>query len=109
MIFGVRDLSKGVWYSWEEVKLWAEEIGTVTVPEFFIGSFANISEVENIFKDLMSSDFSYGEKEGMVLRLVGEFSDLNFSNSVAKCVKKNFVQTSTHWKHEELIKNTLTS
>lgn len=32
LVFGVRDLATGIWASWEEVEIWATELGTVTVP-----------------------------------------------------------------------------
>ena len=47
------------------------------------------------------------EHEGYVVRLADAFEYEDFSNSVAKFVRTNHVQTDQHWMHQKIKPNKL--
>lgn len=102
MIFGIR--YNDVWLSWEETELWAEELGISTVTVEFIGK---TNDLESLINKLMKEESLYGEKEGMVVRFSREFNDENFSTHCSKYVREHHIQTSDHWKDQEIVKNGL--
>lgn len=109
LMFNVRRLSpelNDLWLSWEEVELWAEEIGVATVPVLFKGQCASEKELKELVESLMiQPSHCGGIREGVVARIQKPFYDYNFSKCVMKCVRANHVQTSEHWKDQEIIKN----
>jgi len=108
MLFNVRTLLDNEWYSWDEVKLWADEIGVPTVPVLFEGSFSKEADLKNKILELVSQKSSCGdEREGIVIRISDAFMDIDFEKSVMKWVRKDHVQTSEHWKNQIIIKNKL--
>lgn len=108
-LFNVRDVEKLIWYSWDEVLLWAEEISVNTVPVLFEGQVSSEKELETLIKDLMSQPSCCGgPREGIVARVRKEFSDKDFHICVAKCVRANHVNPNNdHWKHQTIFKNKL--
>lgn len=106
MMFNVRYVEKSVWASWDEVVMWSEEIGVPTVPVLFKGIAKSEIELKSIIENLMKLPSNCGGlREGVVVRRFSEFSDRDFSKMVMKCVRANHVQTTTHWKNKEIIKN----
>lgn len=113
LLFNVRDLKQiipTVWISWNEVEMWAEEIGVPTVPVLFRGVVNSEKELKELVESFMiQPSVCGGIREGVVVRVAGEFTDDKFSEYVLKCVRANHVQTSDHWKDQEIIKNKLKS
>lgn len=112
MIFGVRYLhdhgEKHAWGSWIDVGMWAGDIGVPTVPELFVGRVHSEQELKELTESLMIQPSACGGiREGVVVRLTEEFVDNDFSTCVMKCVRANHVQTSEHWKDQEIVKNKL--
>lgn len=109
LLFNVRELSDELlWASWEEVEMWAEEIGVPTVPVLFKGVLNSESDFQDLVKSFMiQPSLCGGIREGVVARVQQKFSDNNFSTHVMKCVRANHVQTSKHWKEQEIIRNKL--
>lgn len=110
LLFNVRDLTQTepVWVSWEEVELWAEEINVKTVPVLFKGIVSSDQELQQIIESLMiKSSQCGGIREGVVVRTQDSFTDQTFHLNVMKYVRANHVQTSEHWKNQEIIKNKL--
>ncbi len=108
LLFNVRDLSRNIWASWEEVELWAEEINVKTVPVLFKGTISSEKDFQQLIDNLMIKPSCCGGiREGVVARVQNSFTDQNFSSCVLKCVRANHVQTSEHWKNQEIIKNKL--
>jgi len=109
MLFNVRMCSpelNDIWLSWEEVELWAEEIGVPTVPVLFRGQVSSEKELKELTESFMiQPSLCGGIREGVVARIQNTFYDYNFSKCVMKCVRANHVQTSEHWKDQEIIKN----
>lgn len=64
----------------------------------------NREVIEKLFHNVVKS----GE-EGIVVRNVESFEYDEFSKNVAKCVRKNHVQTDTHWKNSKIEQNDLYS
>jgi len=106
-VFGVR--ANGLWASWAEVELWAQELGTVTAP-LLVGPrcFENQNDLQDCVEQLVRKPSACGgEREGCVVRLAGEFADQDFGTSVAKWVRKDHVNTDDHWSTQEIVKNRL--
>jgi hypothetical protein len=109
-IFGVRFIKDTpMWASWEEVELWAEELGCPTAPVLArTTSFSSKSSLEESTVLLSSRPSSYGPtREGCVVRVASEFSDDHFGLSVAKWVRAGHVQTDEHWSTQEIVRNGL--
>ena len=113
LLFNVRMLNpefNDIWLAWEEVELWAEEIGVPTVPVLFKGTISSEKELQELVESLMIQTSKCGGiREGVVVRTQKAFEDYNFSKCVMKCVRANHVQTSEHWKDQEIIRNKLKS
>jgi RNA ligase len=108
LLFNIRDLSNMQWASWEEVELWAEELCLPTVPVLFKGQVSSEKELKELTESFMNTPSQYGDiKEGVVVRVQKSFNDENFPFCVAKMVQANHVQTSIHWKEQEIVKNKL--
>jgi hypothetical protein len=114
MMFGVRELANAFgaeedyWPSWEDVELWAIEIGVPTVPVLFKGTVSSEKELKDLVESFMNQPSACGGiREGVVVRVANSFVDEDFSSCVMKCVRANHVQTSEHWKDQEIIKNRL--
>jgi len=108
LLFNVRDLSNMQWASWEEVELWADEMNLPTVPVLFKGSISSEKELQEIVESFMIAPSACGDiREGVVVRIQDAFDDRNFSSCVMKCVRANHVQTTEHWKEQEIVKNKL--
>jgi hypothetical protein len=110
LMFNVRDLNTPVpiWYSWEEVELWAEEINVSTVPVLFKGQVHSEKELKELVESFMiQTSRCGGIREGVVVRVARSFQDSEFSQCVMKCVRANHVQTSEHWQNQEIVKNKL--
>lgn len=107
-IFAVKDEAKNIWLSWEDVKLWADELKLPTVPELLVNEFDNQKDILNTAEYLSKQKSLYGEiREGIVIRLYNSFDDVDFSKSVMKWVRENHVTSNTHWKNQKIIKNKL--
>lgn len=108
LLFNIRDLSNMKWLCWEEIELWAEEISVPTVPVLFKGAVSSEKELKEIIESLMILPSAYGDiREGVVVRIQDGFDDEYFSSCVIKCVRANHVQTTEHWKEQEIVKNKL--
>jgi len=111
LIFNVRYLNDDGppnWGAWWEVESWAEEIGVSTVPVLFKGTVSSEKELKDLVESFMNQPSACGGiREGVVARVAEGFADDDFSDCVMKCVRANHVQTSEHWKDQEIIKNRL--
>jgi hypothetical protein len=111
LLFNVRDVKEvipTVWTSWAEVELWAKEINVPTVPVLFQGTVKSEKELQELIENFMEEpSVCGGLREGVVARVTNEFLDKDFDKCVLKCVRANHVQTSEHWKNQEIVKNKL--
>lgn len=94
---------KNICLSWDDTLLYAEMLGIKTVPILYRGIWN-----EELIRKCYTGVSKYGKvQEGYVVRLVNEFSFEEFDKCVAKFVRKNHVQTDSHWKNKQIIKNGL--
>lgn len=115
MLFNVRDLNikelayeMEVWESWDDVELWASALEIPTVPVLFRGKVKSEQELKELTESFMIQPSKCGGiREGVVVRVAQYFTDYEFSDCVMKCVRANHVQTSEHWKDQEIIRNKL--
>jgi hypothetical protein len=96
------------WHSWDMVELWAEDIGVPTVPVLFKGEVYSEMKLQELVESFMKQpSVCGGIREGVVVRRAEAFKELAFPTSVMKCVRANHVQTSEHWKDQEIVRNKL--
>lgn len=77
--------------SWADTLEWVSLLGLKTVPLIYSGVYD-----EKVAKSLQDS-MNFESSEGYVIRLADEFLLSEFSQSVAKYVRPNHVQTDEHW------------
>lgn len=87
--------------SWEDTKKFCEELNLKIVPILYEGVYDT-----NITKKIAEEVVNRGG-EGIVVRVIDSFSYNDFSNSIAKYVRKNHLQTSDNWNFTEIKKNSL--
>lgn len=120
LLFGIRILEgtmiptvyhpmdHSLWVSWERVEKQAKELSLSTVPVLFKGTVSSEKELQELVESFMNQPSACGGiREGVVARVARAFSDEEFSICIMKCVRANHVQTSEHWKDQEIIKNKL--
>lgn len=96
------------WSSWEEVEMWAQEIGVASVPVLWKGQVKTEKELRSLVERLAAEPSDLGTiREGVVIRVADTFHNDDFSKFVMKWVRKDHVQTSDHWKTQEIIRNKL--
>ena len=87
--------------SWEDTVSFAIAYGLDRVPVLYEG----VWDVEKI-RTLSESKSSYGhELEGYVVRLKDSYDYNDYTNSTAKYVRKNHVQTDDHWMNKPVVPN----
>lgn len=112
-LFAVRNDVR--WYSFDEVKEFAEMLGIPHVPELHRCVPESEEHVKDIILNLMKTEPPYGgENEGIVMRtvegfdIINENGEANFPHHVCKYVRPHHVQTDIHWtrnwRKAELIK-----
>lgn len=110
MLFGIRYLNTKqlFWGSWAEVAVWAGKLHIPTVPVLFTGTATTEKELQHIVEVLAAEpSICGGQREGVVVRLMSSYSDTAFPNSIMKWVRKDHVQTTEHWKDQEIVKQGL--
>lgn len=113
LLFGIRELDldpdDAFWYAWAEVEEYAKDLlGVPTVPVLFKGIASSEKELKELVESFMNQPSACGGiREGVVARVAGQFADNEFSSCIMKCVRANHVQTTEHWKDQEIIKNKL--
>lgn len=106
LVFGARDLRNMTWIAWDEVELWASELNCPTVPILSKGSLDTESELRDTTEALAAKPSACGGlREGVVVRAAREFTNDEFPALVAKWVRSEHVQTSEHWKSQEIVRN----
>lgn len=98
LVFSIWNRSKCL--AWGDTVSYCEMLGLETVPELWRGTFCAKEIREQVKIDPLF-------QEGYVVRPLGEFDLNDFSNLVAKYVRKGHVQTNEHWKHKEVVPNLL--
>jgi hypothetical protein len=103
LVFGARDDESGTWWDWDMVTAQARDVGLPTVPLLFRGTVQSAAELEALTSALAKEPSALGgEREGVVVRRAGEFSDAEFPKSLGKWVRKGHVQTDEHWLHQAI-------
>ncbi len=103
LVFGARDDERRVWWDWDLVTIQAKEVGLPTVPLLFKGQVSTAEELAGLTRRLAGEPSAFGgAREGVVVRRAGDFSDEDFSRSLAKWVRKGHVQTDEHWMHQRI-------
>jgi len=88
--------------SWDDTIEWCELLGLDHVKVLHRGIFS-----EDNIKSCWKPEMNGQQSEGYVVRLANSFQYKDFSTSLAKMVRKNHVQTSSHWIHSEIKTNKL--
>lgn len=99
LVFGIS--VDDVMLSWDETENISKSLGLYTVPVLYKGD----SGILDKFK--VESSMYDGEAEGYVVRIAEQFDLSEFSQSVAKYVRKGHVQTDDHWMNQKIVRNGL--
>lgn len=108
LLFGIKDTNG--WGSWSGVEYWAKNLGLVTVPVIHHNiTFETVGSLESFITGEATKVSECGvTREGVVVRFrMGLPPDADFSQFIVKWVRKDHVQTSDHWKHQEIVRNQL--
>lgn len=90
-VFSIWD-DKNICLSWDETVEWCELLGIEHVPVLYRGVYDE--------ETIRAINLDYQRKEGYIVRDSGEFHYSAFRKSIAKCVRKNHVNTAVHnWRH----------
>lgn len=110
LMFGIREMHGNFpfWYSWGELEEWAKELQVPTVPVLWHGTVSTEKELKELTEGLAAEPSHLGTiREGVVIRVRDVIDDKDFSKSIMKWVRKDHVQTSDHWKTQDIIRNKL--
>lgn len=88
--------------SWDETVEWCKILDLRTVPVLYRGT-----EFPGCASFWGREQFAGDEMEGYVVRLASDFRYSAFRKSVAKYVRANHVQSSSHWMYEKVVANGL--
>lgn len=95
-MFAVRD--NGFWLSWDKVEEYAYLLDIPTAPVLFRGIVNTEKELRELVEGLVKNQSKLGgDIEGVVVRVSDRFDDDDFKNSLQKWVRKNHVNTDSHW------------
>lgn len=95
-MFGVCD--NNIWVPWEVVEEYSYLLDIPIVPVLFKGIINSEKELKQIVEDLVKHPSVLGGKrEGIVIRNTDMFHNDDFSMNVMKWVRKDHVQTTSHW------------
>jgi hypothetical protein len=84
--------------SWEETEMWCELLGLKAVEVIYKGPWDE-SAIKKAWEGRS------GGNEGYVVRVAAEFNIKDFKTSLNKWVRKDHVQTESHWMHQEITPN----
>jgi hypothetical protein len=110
LVFNVLDAPADTWLSWDDVCRLTNELGLTTVPVLWQGTFSTERALQSKIEALAGQkEFGVDEREGVVIRLATQFPRNEFAKSMAKYVKREFVDINKdeHWKHKQIVKNGL--
>jgi len=104
--FGIR--MNDQWLSQEQLEQRANQLGLLVVPKLGEGIFSTEKDLkkEIIYHAHKQSCFG-GHREGLVIRKKESFRSDQFNDSIAKWVRKDHVQSSEHWMHQEIVRQKL--
>lgn len=109
MLFGVYNIDRRIFLSWEDVEYWARLINIPTVPVIYKDvTYDNKFVIEKCITLLGEYPIKQGH-EGIVVRSSFGFHYSQLSNLVMKYVRPNHVQTDKHWRSKPIIKNELST
>ena len=97
-VFACYNETNDKWWSWDDVKFVSKVLGVPHVPTLWRGRAESEDQIRELIVQTMNVPSAYGdEKEGILMRLAGEFNGDDFPNYVCKYVRANHVQTDEHW------------
>ena len=86
------------WYSWDDVKMFADMMNIPHVPELWRGIINFEDQLKELVEKYVAEPEVFGsEREGVVIRRTDSFPIEDFSKYVCKWVRPNHVQTDEHW------------
>lgn len=86
--------------SWQDTEDWCNLLNLVHVPVIYHGLYDE-KLIKEAFKPYKA------EHEGYVIRISDSFDHKYAYRNIAKCVRKNHVQTDSHWMHQKIVPNEL--
>lgn len=108
LVFSIWDESNNC-LSWRDTEEWCKLLGLQTVRVLEMPYAARAEDLQELCQDAFwrAGNLSLNDLEGYVIRPEEEFELKDFSKLVGKYVRKDHVQTSSHWKYEKVVPNGL--
>lgn len=103
-IFGVYDMNRRMWGSWDDVEDMSKILNIPTTPVLIHTSYEKEWQFVSGITRMAQSVINKGH-EGIVVRINYPFHYGQFSDHIAKYVRPNHVQTDEHWSQQEVIRN----
>lgn len=108
MTFGIRNVKDMYWEGWDMVEMWADELHVDTVPVLDKTKITSAKALLDLCdKHMKEPSRCGGEREGLVIRTAKGYSTDDFSKNILKIVRADHVQTTEHWKNQEITRNGL--
>jgi hypothetical protein len=108
LLFGIRDDEKKTWLGWDDILLFADDLGLGTVPVLAEINVNDARELEKIVTTEAVKPSLFGpRREGAVVRWRMGYAESEFERAIAKWVRANHVETDEHWKHGPIRKQGL--
>ncbi len=104
-VFGVYDINKSVWGSWQDVLYYSDLLNVINVPVVrTLPSISNTKALSEMITNIAKFVIKQGH-EGIVVRNIESFNNSDFNKNVAKFVRANHVQTTQHWSKQKIVMN----
>lgn len=102
VVFGIA-AAENIALSWDEVEEWTALLELPHVPVVWRGEW-DAKKIAKLYP-FKSAFSSTNVAEGYVVRDAGAFPMTSFDKHVAKFVRREHVQTATHWMHSAVVPN----
>lgn len=104
-VFGIYDIEKSVWRSWQDVVHYANLLDVINVPVVRTIPLVNNAKcLSEMITSIAKMIINQGH-EGIVVRNINSFSNTEFNKNIAKYVRANHVQTDQYWLKQKNVTN----
>lgn len=104
-LFGVYDSVSQTWGSWQDVISYSNDLELINVPVVrTIPAMNNSKVLSEAITSIAKVVIKQGH-EGIVVRNINLFSNIDFNKNIAKYVRKDHVQTDHHWSKQKIVIN----
>lgn len=99
--FGFAWIVDDIVQDWDHTLMRFNELDIQHVPIIYRGKY-NINEIKKL-----NNIMDFTKQEGYVIRTMSQYAENQMQTHIGKFVRKNHIQTTTHWMFSKIIKNKL--